>query len=108
MRFVNEFIEHMGWNRCVLRSDVEPSLLALKRAVKTKLAGTNISTTLKESVPGDHAANGRAESAVRQAKDQVRVSYLDLCARLGAKLPYQHVLVSGCRAIRPHASPVSE
>ena len=82
--FLTAFLLSLGWKRLVLRSDNEPSLLALLRRVAANLPG--IEVIPKTSPEGDHAANGLAEVGVREVKSQSRVIRSQLEARLQKRL----------------------
>ena len=59
-------IKFLGYTELTLKSDQEPSILALGNAVKNTLSSMNIECTLEASPKGDaHGmSNGEAESAV--------------------------------------------
>ena len=68
---VRGWIRECGYKKLFLKSDDEPSILALKNEVRAKLEDVEI--LLTESTTGDHRANGDAEVTVREIKRQVRV-----------------------------------
>eukprot|EP00971_Amphidinium_carterae_P217986 4327405-Amphidinium_carterae.1 len=87
---VVEFLQLLGHRRLVLKSDGEPSVLALKNQVRA--AATDIDIIPQESPPGDHKAAGAAENAVKRVKGLARTIVLSLHTRLGCRLPHQHPL----------------
>ena len=90
--FLTAFLLSLGWKRLVLRSDNEPSLLALLRRVAANLPG--IEVIPKTSPEGDHAANGLAEVGVREVKAQSRVIRSQLEARLQKRLTEHEPILS--------------
>ena len=54
-------IELLGYNKIILKSDNEPSILALKKAVKEI---TKVEIIPEESPVGDHQANGEIENTI--------------------------------------------
>ena len=67
-------LSRAGFGRLVLRSDTEPSIIALKRAAAVLLKnkfGTEI--VPEGSSVGDSSSNGLAEHAVREVKAKARV-----------------------------------
>ena len=65
------WIRGLGYKRVVMRSDNEPSILALLREVAAELP--EIECVMKSSPEGDHQQNGLAEVSVREVKGQARV-----------------------------------
>eukprot|EP00959_Pyramimonas_sp_CCMP1952_P163960 3428093-Pyramimonas_sp.AAC.1 len=64
VRFYAGALKELGWKKCILQSDGELSLVALKQAASDALPA--LECIPRESPVGDHAANGDAESAVRE------------------------------------------
>ena len=90
--FLVGWLRGLGYKRLVMRSDNERALLALLRSVAANLEGAEV---VEQSCPeGDHAANGLAEVAVREAKAQVRVLKSHLEERLGRRLEWTEPLAS--------------
>ena len=63
-RFMSAFLLSLGRQRLIIRSDNEPSLLALLARVAMNLP--SVEMVPKTSPEGEHAANGLAEVAVRE------------------------------------------
>ena len=63
-------LRRLGCHRAILRSDGEPSIVALKTT--TLLASPSVELVLRESPVGEHATNGVAESAMREVKRPTR------------------------------------
>ena len=81
-------IRDLGFRRILLKCDNEPATLALRAAVKDQLRDVEI---LDVGPPeGDHAANTRAETAVRETKRQCRSLRLAAERKLGVKLRDDH------------------
>ena len=64
-----EDLDTLGYRRVVFRSDNEPSILSLLRAVKVAWTGDAVQET---SVEGDPQSKGDAESSVNVVKGRVR------------------------------------
>ena len=86
MKFVASFLKNLGHRKVVLKSDGEPSVVALKEAAAKE---TGIDWISEESPVGDHQANGLAENACKEVKRQVRVLRSALEEKLSKELNYQ-------------------
>ena len=84
VKFFAGFLQQLGYQRFINKSDNERSLVALKTKAVESLPG--VEAVPKESPEGDHQANGEAEAAVREVKRQVRVMKSSLDEKLGFKL----------------------
>lgn len=91
VNFMLACLNETGYNRLILKSDGEPSIIALKREVKAKATG--IEVILQEAPTGDHSANGAVEVAVRDEKRQARALLSELEEHLG-KLEDTHPLLT--------------
>ena len=80
VRFMAEVMVRTGLRKFINFSDNESSLLLLKAAAARSVKGAE--AIPKECPVGDHAANGHAESAVRQVKDQMRTIRIGLERKL--------------------------
>ena len=76
-----------GFTEVLVKSDNEPSILALKESTATalKLAGGTIMA--EENALYDSQSNGLAENAVKDAKDAVRTNLACLVRRFGQEFP---------------------
>ena len=83
-----------GFTEVLIRSDNEPTILALKESTATalKLAGVTIKT--EESALYDKQCNGLAESAVKDATDAVRTNLACLFRRFGQEYTGEHPVLS--------------
>ena len=63
-----------GYDKMILGSDQESTIVALKNSVKKEMRGMDIQ--MKESPVEEHQANSQVESAVRQVQEQVRTMRL--------------------------------
>eukprot|EP00435_Cladocopium_sp_Y103_P058604 s680_g20.t1 len=70
VKFAAAFLKNVGYQKVVLKSDGEHSIVALKEAAAREAA---IESMPEESPVGDHQANGLAENAIREVKRQIRV-----------------------------------
>ena len=86
---VSDF-DKLGYNRVVFRCDIEPSFLALLRAVK--LAWTDV--VQETSAEGDPQSNGAAESLVNVIKGHVRSIKLALESASWVEVPADHDLLT--------------
>eukprot|EP00969_Alexandrium_andersonii_P191942 8477251-Alexandrium_andersonii.AAC.1 len=55
-------IAYLGHRKVVLKSDQEPSIMALKEAARRE-CGTSVEATMEESPVGESESNGVAERA---------------------------------------------
>ena len=68
-KIVADFMKACGCGRAILKSDGEPSIVALQEAVKS----VSMSDTILENSPkGDSQSNGAAENAVRETEGMIR------------------------------------
>jgi hypothetical protein len=73
----------LGYLRVILKSDGEPSVMALKEAVRVE---SECEVVPEESPVGEHQSNGGAEAAVRVVQGQVRAMQDALESRLGKRM----------------------
>ena len=83
VKFAANFLKNLGHRKVVLKSDGEPSVVALKEAAAKE---TGIDWISEESPVGDHQANGLAENACKEVKRQVRVLRSALEEKLSKEL----------------------
>ena len=84
---LGERIDEAGYRRIILKSDDEPSIVALKSAAK--LEG-KAEVMMEESPVGDSPSNGLAENAVKMIQGLVRTLVDALEGKYGVKLPSDH------------------
>ena len=65
MKIVVDFMNACGCGRAILKSDGEPSIVALQEVVKNVRQSDTI---LENSPKGDSQSNGAAENAMREAE----------------------------------------
>ena len=82
VKFVANFLKNLGHRKVVLKSDGEPSIVALKEAAAKE---TSVDWISEESPVGDHQANGLAQNA-KEVKRQVRVLRSALEEKLSKEL----------------------
>ena len=85
-------MEQLGHTKMVLKSDQEPAILALKRAVARRLPRREI--IMEESPATGHQANGEAEAAVRELGKQIRVMKGFVEKKYNKELPTRHPLLA--------------
>jgi len=81
---VIEILNTLGYRRIILKSDQEPSMIAMRRAVQQTWEMGEI--TMEDSPAYDPKSNGAVERSVRTIKEQVRTMKSDLEGRLMRKL----------------------
>ena len=82
VKMIVKDLDNLGYHRVVFRSDIEPSILSLLRAVKLAWAGDVVQET---SAEGDRQSNGAAESSVNVVKGHVRSIQLAVAVSLGCR-----------------------
>ena len=90
--FQTAFIKSPGFQRILVRSNKERSLLSLIERVMNNLTGVEL--VQMTSPEGDHAANGLAEVGVREINSQTRVLRSQLEQRLGNRIDEKDPLMS--------------
>ena len=83
-----------GFTEVLIRSDNEPSNLALKASTATALKLEGVTIKAEESALYDSQSNGLAESAVKDAKDAVRTNLACLVRRFGQEFTGEHLVLS--------------
>ena len=78
--------------RIVIKSDQEPSIIEMQRAVAAQRAGHG-STAIENSRVGDSNSNGRVERAIQDFKGLVRTLRSDLESKIGVKIELSHPIV---------------
>ena len=91
VNFIMGVLEEIGYPKLILRSDNEPSIKALKSAVKE---ASKLNIILEESKTGDSPSNGAAEVAVRETKRQCRCMKSALEEQLGKEVGEKHPILS--------------
>ena len=82
-KYFSSFIQRMGHQEIIMKSDNEPALVTLKtRAAKE----AGVDAIPEESVVGDSKANGEIECAVKEVKGMCRATKSVLEERLGMSL----------------------
>ena len=79
-----EVLNTLGYRRIVLKSDQEPSMIAMRRAVQQTWEMGEI--TMEDSPAYDPKSNGAVERSVRTIKEQIRTMKSDLEGRVMRKL----------------------
>ena len=91
IRLIVKDLDYLGYKRVVFRSDQEPSIIALLRAVRGRWTGEVVPEV---SAVGDPQSNGAAESAVNVAKGRIRTAKGALEEAAKVKIPDDHDLLS--------------
>ena len=92
VKMIVKDLDVSGYHRVVFRSDNEPSILSLLRAVK--LAWTGGDVVQETSAEGDPQPNGAAESSVNVVKGHVRSIKLAVESASSVEVPADHGLWS--------------
>ncbi len=87
---VRMFVEQLGCNKVIMKSDSEPAILAPKKAVRRE---TSVEIVMEESHVGDHHAKCAAEDAVKNAQGQFRVLKDALESRINRRVEGDHQAV---------------
>ena len=99
VKMVNREIRLAGYSTMILKSDQEPSILALLEAVKRERAeairmGKPVPDLLAEESPvGEHQSNGEAENIIRSVQSQIRTMRLGLQGRYQSKIRADHSIM---------------
>ena len=85
-------VDGLGYGEVIMKSDQEPSIMALKREIKERMRGT---VKTDESPVGEHQSNGEIEKAVWGIQGQYRTIKHGLEARVGEKIKgYSNIVAS--------------
>ena len=76
-------MNRLGYRRVILKSDQEPSIVALKSAVKREL---ELEVSFEESPVGEHQSNGAVENATKRVQGQIRTVRDALESRIGERV----------------------
>ena len=90
--FATGAVKELAYKRLVMKSDDEPAVLKLKDRVSESLPVVEV--VPKESPTGDHAANGAAESAVKELKGCFRAIKTAAEDRYGRQLDEKCLLLA--------------
>ena len=90
VKVVVDFMNACGCGRAILKSDGEPSIVALQEAVKNVRQSDTI---LENSPKGDSQSNGAAENAVREAEGMIRTWKVFVQDKLSIVIDNRHVLL---------------
>ena len=85
-RRVLRFLDFLGYDKVILKSDQEYALGKVLRSAKIH-RGEGTQTMLENSPVGDSRSNGFIECAVERVEGQVRTMKLALEERIGIKIP---------------------
>ena len=85
-------VEMSGYGRMILKSDQEPSIKELLRAVKRERA-EDIEVLMEESPVGEHASNGAVEKAIQDVQAQIRTMRLAVQGRYKCNLRNDHPIM---------------
>ena len=68
-----KILSSTGYRRVIIKSDQEPSIMALKEAVKREIE-LEVEIAFEESPVGEHQSNSEIENAINRIRGQLRVS----------------------------------
>merc|ERR1712185_638927 len=85
-------VEMSGYGRMILKSDQEPSIKELLRAVKRERA-EDTEILSEESPVGEHASNGAVEKAIQDVQAQIRTMRLAIQGRYKCRLRNDHPIM---------------
>ena len=85
-------LDWLGLRRLVFKSDQEPSILALKQAVRESMP--TVEFVMEESPVEEHQSNGTIEVTVRDIQRQVRVMKSALEERVKCEVPSGHPILA--------------
>ncbi len=74
-----------GYRRVIIKSDQEPSIMALKEAVKREIE-LEVEIAFEDSPVGEHQSNGEIENEINRIRGQLRVSKDALESRCKCKI----------------------
>jgi hypothetical protein len=80
-------IDVLGYDEMILKSDQEPSIVALRRGIKEGLRGNIME---EESAVGEHQSNGEVENAIQRTQGHFRTVRLALEARYKRRIRGDH------------------
>lgn len=92
IKVLKQDIEYLGLKRFIFKSDGEPAIVALKRAVAKELAHCEILP--EESPVDDHQGNGDIEVAIRELEKMIRILKDAMEARMGRAVEHTHPVLT--------------
>ena len=92
VKMIRRELSLAGYSRMILKSDQEPSILAVIEAVKRERAEA-IEILPDESPVGEHQSNGEVENAIRSVQSQIRTTRLGLQSRYNSKIRADHPIM---------------
>ena len=90
VKAVADFMNGCGCRRAILKSDGEPSIVALQEPMKN---ARQSDTIFENSPKGDSQSNGAAEKAVREAEGMIRTWNVFVQDKLNTVIDNKHVLL---------------
>ena len=84
-------VDHSGYNKLILKSDQENSVLDVINATRRERA-EHIEIAKEDSSVGEHPENGKIERAIQTLEGQVRTMKLALESRYGTQISETHVI----------------
>ena len=87
MRRIVDDLRWLGYERLNFKSDNEPSILELKRAVQDVFKGEIIP---EESPVGESQSNGKVEAGIQSVEGQARTMLKAFEERYGVVLDFEH------------------
>ncbi len=87
LEVVRKFVEQVGHDKVIMKSNGEPAILALKEAVRREASAEIV---MEEAPVGDHLANRVAENAAKNAQGQFRVLKTALEIRINKRVEGDH------------------
>ena len=90
IKSIGKHIENMGYNKMIIKSDQEPSIKDLIRAIKRERPESIEEMVPEESEVGEHQSNGMVERAIQTINGQALAMKIGIQQRYKERIDNDH------------------